>query len=399
MALLDDTRRIFLARTLRGLGDGCAAILIPLHLAGMGFATSEIGAISSAMMVGSAAMMLLLGLTGHRISVRSALLLSSALAVLTGFNFAFFTGFAWLLLAALIGTINPTGGDTNIFRPLEQTVLSEAVPEARRTDAFAVHSFLGLFAAALGASASGLPSLFADRFDPDTVASGLLLVYAFLGVVSFVVYRGLRAGRSAPSSGTAVPLRHSRKRVIRMTMLFSLDALGGGFTLTAVLALWLLKRFDMSAGEAGALFFATGICAAISLFGAPPLSRRFGYAKTMMASQCAALGFAALAAFMPTLETAAACLIARSLFQQMDTPARAAFVMAAVPPEERAAATSFTTLPFVLTASIGPFVAGWLLTVTSFGWPLLIGSAIKLAYNIAFLRFSRAMAADHTVHQ
>ena len=70
---------------------------------------------------------------------------------------------------------------------------------------------------------------------------------------------------------------------------------------------------------------------------------------------------------------------------QMDVPARQAFVMAVVPPEERAAASTVTNVPRSLAAGLAPLIAGALLSRTSFGWPLIIGGALKAVYDIVLL--------------
>ena len=75
----------------------------------------------------------------------------------------------------------------------------------------------------------------------------------------------------------------------------------------------------------------------------------------------------------------------------MDVPARQAFVMAVVPPEERAAASSVTNVPRSLAAGLAPLIAGALLQKTSFGWPLIIGGALKAAYDLALLVQFRAV--------
>ena len=56
--------------------------------------------------------------------------------------------------------------------------------------------------------------------------------------------------------------------------------------------------------------------------------------------------FLILAAFMPTAPLAVACPPRCAWrFSQMDVPARQSYVMAVVPPEERAAAASVTNVP------------------------------------------------------
>jgi sugar phosphate permease len=97
----------------------------------------------------------------------------------------------------------------------------------------------------------------------------------------------------------------------------------------------------------------------------------------------------ALAAFAPTGEIAVALLLVRALFAQMDVPARQSFVMAVVPAEERAAASSVTNVPRSLASAATPLLAGVLLTHSTFGWPLLIAGAVKIVYDLLLLAYYR----------
>jgi MFS family permease len=69
----------------------------------------------------------------------------------------------------------------------------------------------------------------------------------------------------------------------------------------------------------------------------------------------------------------------------MDVPARTSYVMAVVKPEERPAAASVTNVPRSLAAAVPPIIAGWMLARTTFGWPLVIGGAIKATYDLLLL--------------
>jgi MFS family permease len=62
--------------------------------------------------------------------------------------------------------------------------------------------------------------------------------------------------------------------------------------------------------------------------------------------------------------------------------------MAIVTPAERPAAASLTAVPRSLASAVSPFLAGWLLGASSFGWPLLIAGTVKIAYDaMLFARF------------
>jgi len=63
--------------------------------------------------------------------------------------------------------------------------------------------------------------------------------------------------------------------------------------------------------------------------------------------------------------------------------------------EERPAAASVTAVPRSLAAAVAPLLSGWLFTVTTFGWPLLIAGALKAAYDLALLwQFSKVKAPE-----
>ena len=94
---------------------------------------------------------------------------------------------------------------------------------------------------------------------------------------------------------------------------------------------------------------------------------------------------------MPTLPLAIAFLLARSALSQMDVPARTSYVMAAVTPEERPAAASVTNVPRSLTTAPGPLLSGYLLGLSTFGWPLVIAGALKAVYDLLLLRLFRGV--------
>ena len=73
----------------------------------------------------------------------------------------------------------------------------------------------------------------------------------------------------------------------------------------------------------------------------------------------------------------------------MDVPPRASYVMAVVSPGERSAAASVTAVPRSLASAVSPMLAGYLLTVSTFGWPLVICGALKIVYDLTLLGMFR----------
>jgi hypothetical protein len=86
--------------------------------------------------------------------------------------------------------------------------------------------------------------------------------------------------------------------------------------------------------------------------------------------------FLMLIPFAPNLTTAVGLTLARSAPSQMDVPTRASYVMAVVSPEERPAA-SVTSVPKTFAWAASSMISGYLLTLSGFGWPLLIAIPLR----------------------
>ena len=107
--------------------------------------------------------------------------------------------------------------------------------------------------------------------------------------------------------------------------------------------------------------------------------------------------FLILAAVMPSAVCAMSLLLARFSISQMDVPARQSYVMAMVPPEERAGAASVTNVPRSLASALAPLPAGMMLERSTFGWPLICAGVLKIAYDFLLLAQFRALKpADET---
>jgi predicted MFS family arabinose efflux permease len=220
-------------------------------------------------------------------------------------------------------------------------------------------------------------------------------VYAALAVGVGALYTGLREG-AAPEPGAARrPLARSRRIVLQLSALFALDSFASGFVVQSLLALWLYRRFGLSVQQAGAIFFAAGSLNAFSQLLSARIAERIGLVQTMVFTHLPANVFLVLAAFMPNAPLAVTFLLLRTLFSQMDVPARQSYVVSVVPPEERAAAASVTNVPRSLAAACSPLLAGVLLEHSSSGWPLVLAGALKIAYDLLLLaRFRAVQPAD-----
>jgi MFS family permease len=381
-----DARWVLLARALRGFGDGFVALLLPAYLVQLGLGPVEVGAVVTGTLLGSAALTLGVGLVANRIGRRRLLLACCLLMAATGAGLALAPGFWPILLVGVVGTINPSGGDVSVFVPVEQTVLAHAVDARGRTALFARYGLAGTLAAALGALAAGLPEALAPA-GPQRLAAmaGMFWFYGGLAVLALPLYRRLSPAVEPGPQAPPAPLGPSRGIVYRLTALFSLDAFGGGFFAQSMLALWLFQAHGVTVAAAGQILFWMNVCSALSYLAAAPLAARIGLIETMVFTHLPASLLMILIPFVPWLPGVVALLLLRSLLSQMDVPTRSSYVMAVVTPPERPAAASLTATPRSLAAALGPIAAGGLLALSSFGWPLVAGGALKAAYDLMLL--------------
>jgi len=384
--LSPDLRRVLAARSLRAFGDGYVAILLPIHLSRLGYDALAVGLISTATLLGSALLTLAAGLLSHRMARRHALLGAALLMAATGLGFAGIDSLSPLLVIAFVGTLNPSGGDVSVFLPLEHTVLSHVVADENRTAVFARYSAVGAIFGALGALFVGVVDWLAPVLAPSSTMKLLFGLYGAIGLVTFLLYRNLSPRIEAGADSPPVALGPSRGIVYRLAALFSVDAFGGGLVINSLLTLWLAARFGLALSAIGVIFFVTSLCSAASYFAAVPLARRFGLVNTMVFTHLPSSMFLIMTAFAPTGWAAFGLLVLRAMLSQMDVPTRSSYVMAVVKPEERPAAASVTAVPRSLAAAVAPLLSGWLLTASSFGWPLIIAGTLKAAYDLALLR-------------
>lgn len=384
--------RLLVAKGLRAFGDGYVSLLLPPYLLNLGFSPLQVGIIATTTLLGSGLLTLLVGLHAYRYHYRTLLLAATLLMAGTGLGFALVTGFWPLLFIALVGTLNPSSGDVSAFLPLEHAVLSCVVDDRGRTAVFARYSLVGSLVAALGSLAAGLPGMMTSTLSVSTMAAiqGMFVLYALLAGLAALVYRGLpRALSTEAHQQTAPPLTKSKKTVYTLAALFSLDAFGGGFVVQSMVALWLYQNFSLSLAAAGTLFFWTGVLTAFSYLVAVRIANRFGLVNTMVFTHIPSSLCLIAIPFMPVLSYVIALLFIRSALSQMDVPTRSSYVMAIVPPAERPAAASITSVPRSLASAASPFLTGYLLGVSSFGWPLLIAGVVKIVYDGLLLTLFR----------
>src|SRR5262249_54836360 len=241
-------RPLVVARAIRGFADGFVSVLLARYLVELGFSGLQGGVLVTATLVGSAVLTLIAGLRFSRFGARSVLLWSCGLMAATGLGFGTMTWFWPLMVVGVVGTLNPSGGDVSLFLPTEQAALADMTEQPARTHRFAVYNLVGGMGVAAGALAAALPDKIASWTDVHKATAERVgfIVYVACALAAALAYRRLpRVEPRVPTNGERPPpLGESRRIVIRLSALFSLDAAGGGLVVQSLLVIYLSQRFD-----------------------------------------------------------------------------------------------------------------------------------------------------------
>jgi len=377
---------VYAARAIRDFGDGFVAILLPVYLTALGLSAFDVGVVATLALFGSALLTLAIGFLGARHDHRRLLVAAAVLMAGTGIAYAASSDYWVLMLVAFVGTINPSGGSTSVFVPLEHSVLTAVATPAHRTRTFARYSLIGALSGAVGSLFAAAPEWLAPTgMDTVAVIRIMFLAYAALGAVGGLVYSRIPAPARAAGAPASAALGPSRGIVYKLAALFSIDAFAGGFVVQSLLALWLFERFDLSLAAASMFFFWTGTLAAFSFPVAAWIGSRIGLVNTMVFTHIPSSLCLIAAAFVPSLEWALGLLLVRAALSQMDVPTRSSYVMAVVTEAERPAAASVTAVPRSLASAASPALAGALFAAGYMALPLILCGGLKILYDLMLL--------------
>jgi MFS family permease len=383
-----DRALLLSAAFLRALGTGMIGVLLGFYLATLSMSPAQIGLIVSLGLWGMAAGALLTTLRADRFGRRRTLIMISLLTAAGGAVVALASSPVVIAVAAFLGMMNGMGRDRGAALIVDQVVLPTTTDDAGRTRAFAWYNLLQDVGHALGSLGAGVPTLLqhAAGATPLGALRVAVLIYAGIMLATGVLYAALTP--AVEGSGNAVPRGiaslspESRRIITRISALFALDGLGGGFLTASLLSFFFFKRFGATPAVVGWLFFAARVANAFSHLGAAWLAKRIGLVNTMVFTHIPSSILLATVPFAPSFTIAAVLFIIREGLVEMDVPTRQSYVVAVVRPEERTAASGVTGLVRLGAWAVAPAFAGLVMKGGGLGAPLALGAAMKITYDV-----------------
>ena len=398
-----DSARICLAGGLRSAAVSLVGVIIAIDLATRGLTPSEIGLVIGVGVAASALGTVVTAYRGDAWGRRRTLL---GIALLSGCGYialALTSELPLLVLIAVVGMLNGMGRDRGPASAIEQALLPSTTTDARRTWVMAWYNAVIDSGHALGALGAVLPTFFARAFDVGVVESHAV-TYVICGaavIASTIPYALLSdsaeatAGtRSTVASPPQAPIDDQTRGIVRrISTLFAIDSIGGGFLSSSLVAYWFFERYGTSEVQLAWLFFAARALNVVSHLAAAWLARRIGLINTMVVTHLPSSVFMMLAPAAPSAGIAAAFFLAREALVEMDVPTRQSYVMAVVPPSARTYASGMTNVTRNAGWAIGPLVGGVVMQHLSLAAPIFIGGSLKIVYDIALYQSFRHLKA------
>ncbi len=357
-----DARLIVASRGVRQFAYGLLAVVLGVSLKNDGLPTTAIGALITVSLIGDFADTYAIGLFADRWGRRRTLAGLAILMAATGAVFGLVRAYPLLLVASLAGALGALAA-----------ALPEALARVGVAQATGLRLMFGVYALA-----ALVVTLLVTRLSPRVEPADVAGAAGAAGVTS-------ARRRLVP------PLGRSRRVVLTLSALFSLDAFAGGFVVQSLMALFFYLRFGVPLATLAALFFAANLITALSFLAVAPIARRIGLLNTMVFTHLPSNVLLALVPLMPAFPLAAAVLLLRQTFSQMDVPSRQTYTMALVAPEERTAAASVTSLARRAGSASSPVVSGVLLqpALLALGLPFLLAGALKVVQDVLLWRIFR----------
>ncbi|MDP9321132.1 MAG: MFS transporter [Chloroflexota bacterium] len=380
-----DGRRLLLARVLRTFAYGYLSVVLGVYLDRLGLDPTRIGIVLTSAIAGSAVMTVAWSLFADRYGRRRTISSMAVLMAIGGLLFAITDSFAILVLAGFTGTISATNSEVGVFQTVDQAMLPQTAPDARRTWLFAVYNTLATFGGALGALFAASVGILerlgltgADAYRP------LFVLYALVGLANLALFAGLTDKLElarVEGERRFLGIHRSRRTVAKLAALFSIDAFAGGLVVQSLVAYWFYIRWGLEPGQLAVLFFAVNVLSGLSLLAAGWLAARFGLLNTMVFTHLPSNVLLMLVPVMPTAALAVAIFLCRMSISQMDVPTRQSYTMAVVDPDERTATAGLTNVARTASSAFSPLVTGVAFAAGSFAFPFFLAGALKIAYD------------------
>lgn len=395
-------RLFLLATIINGVVFSGWSLFFNFFILARGFDKGFLGLVNSSMSIGALLLGIPLGMLSDRLGRRRSMLIGLLIAML-GMGAQVLTGNPALLILAAF-----SGGLGNTLYSLSQApFMMKVSTRENRLLLFSLNSGLITLAGAVGNLFAGqMPQFFARllNVEPGNMVTyqSVLLASVLLGGFAIIPIYLLRE-----PTGALTEKREAREPVYKaifqplvLRLVIPQLFIGlGAATLVPYMNLFLVERFQLSAGVLGAVFSLSALITGLSSLFGPRLAHRLGSKiKTVVVTQSASLAFLMVLGFAPMGWLAVIGFLMRAALMNMASPLYSAFSMEQTPEHQQGTVNSIMTIAWMTGWAVGPYISGivqqrWGFTPLFISTGILYGLAILMSWLFFNKHESRMLPA------
>lgn len=392
------TRRLLAARTVRSVAQGALVVDLALYMHALHWSGLQIGLTLMAGGLVAAAFSVVIGIFSDRFRRKPFLLYNEGLTVLCGLAVLISANMTVLAVTAIVaGFGRGRAGSAGPFSPAEQAWLAEAIPAEKRGWVYSLNSALGFFGMAAGALLATLPAFWVEALGPHIAYSPIFMIAALGGMTNLWLLGGAReahqAVKPAHPGGKKVTKnpqarRFENRMLRRLFQLNTLNGLSVGLTGTLI-SYWFALRFHIGPGEIAPMMAVSFVLAGATAVFAGRFTLRHGLVTSVLWSRGIGALLLAVLPLMPWFWLGAMVYMLRLAASGASVGARQAQVMVLVRDERRGLAASVNAASFQVPQSVGPGIAGPMISAGMFLTPFYVAAALQVLYVIGYGRVFR----------
>ncbi|MBU1048893.1 MFS transporter [Candidatus Bipolaricaulota bacterium] len=379
-----NARWYLLYSVLSGFAMGILQLLFNLYVLSLGFNAGTLGLLVALPPVVVTLSAIPMGMLGHRIGFRTALLVGVVLMAISMVGISLSSVFVGLAVFAALRGLSQT-----MLQVSSAPYMAENSGVAERTHLFSVQFSARLFANFFGLLLAGvLPGLFARAMHIGAEAPGAyrgaLIVAAVLYSLAMLPLWRTKPDPSSHAQTEPMRLRemfHPPGLLLRLFLPQVVIGLGAG-ALVPFFNVFFKMKFGVPDSTLGVLFAVQSVFMGVATLIGPALAERWGKTRTVVGMQVVSVPFIGLIGYVPLLSISATGFLFRAALMNAANPLYTAFIMEKVSDKQRGAASAMMQMSWQGTRAISSLASGYL--QESSGFALLFPITIVM-YSLASL--------------
>ncbi len=384
-----NTARLLLSGAVFLVPVGLLSVSAPIYMKRLGLDEVLIGTFLTTMGLVAVILVIPFGLIADRFGRKRMLVLGGLLAVAAFAVLGFATTYSLFFVAALLG-----GAAEACYFSSWNALLADASTPEERTAVFGMSFFLTQMAFGLGNLWAILPDALLTSgavaaSDPHAAYGPAYLGGAALLLLSPVLLARVVTPRLERGEGASLLPKRSFRIISKFLVSNLIVGLGAGLIIP-LFTLWFFLKFGLAESVTGPLLAVSNFVNAFAFLLAPWIAEKYGMVRSIVVVQAIATVLLFFIPLAPWLVVVGVLFIARNVLMNMAWPVASSFLMGAVHPEERAAASAVTGASFRFPFAVSTSFGGYLLTL-DLSLPFFVTTSLYAAGTAVFWIFFRGV--------